>query len=550
MKANNRVNKGSTDKDRIVVIGLDACDADLVERLSKEGRMPFLTSLMKSGVWVRLTSTKVFFNDSPWPSFNAGVSPAKHGYYNYLQIKRGTTEIERINAHHCRYLPFWSLLCDSGKQVAVFDVPKTFPIEGIDGIQISAWSEHSLTLKQPTSGPPEFIRDIIKRYGKYTHPREIITPRSTRQERRIYKRLQSNLETKLQATEFLMQQEDWDLFFTVFSEGHTAGHQFYHHLNEKHWAYKPETPDDLRNALPDIYTQLDTALARLFNNIPNQATFFIVSVHGMAINYSANHMMPEVMEKLGFQVPATEKKQSNTIGSLLKWTTFARNLIPLSLRDFINTHIVSETVHDKAVSSAFSSGIDWKKTKAFFLPSDHFQGYISLNLKGREPFGIVEHGAEFDELCDEIRYELKHLTNPETGKAAVHDVVRTSDIYQGPNLYELPDLVVLWAEDAPINQLQHPRFGVISAKGYKLRKAQHVTDGFMIAGGKYINKNAYLSGASTLDIAPTILYLMDQAIPDEMDGRVLLELIEADFKRNNEPIYGKRPAMIPKAMRA
>ncbi len=128
--------------------------------------------------------------------------------------------------------------------------------------------------------------------------------------------------------------------------------------------------------------------------------------------------------------------------------------------------------------------------------------------------------------------------------------MRTSDIYQGPNLNDLPDLVVLWAEDAPINQLQHPRFGVISAEGFKLRKTQHVTDGFMIAGGKHINKNAYLSGASTLDIAPTILYLMNQVIPDEMDGSVLLELIDEDFKRIYEPIYGKRPAIIPKAMRA
>jgi predicted AlkP superfamily phosphohydrolase/phosphomutase len=308
MKENKRLDSGSAGKDRIVILGLDACDADLVELLSKEGRMPFLTSLMKSGVWARFTPTKVFFNDSPLPTFNTGVSPAKHAYYNYLLIKRGTTEIERIGAYHCRYLPFWSLLCDSGKQVAVFDVPKTFPIEGIDGIQISAWSEHSLTLKQPTSDPPKFIRDMVARYGKYSHPREVITPRSIGQERRIYKRLLSNLETKLQATEFLMRQEDWDLFFTVFSEGHTAGHQFYHHFNEKHWAYGPETPDDLRDALPNIYSQLDTALARLFSNIPDQTTFFIVSVHGMAINYSANHMMPEVMEKLGFQVPPIEKK--------------------------------------------------------------------------------------------------------------------------------------------------------------------------------------------------------------------------------------------------
>lgn len=131
----------------------------------------------------------------------------------------------------------------------------------------------------------------------------------------------------------------------------------------------------------------------------------------------------------------------------------------------------------------------------------------------------------------------------------IREVVRTSDVYKGPNLYDLPDLVVQWAEDAPINLVSHPRFGEISQKGLPLRKTQHSSEGFMIAGGKHINKDAALSGASTLDIAPTILYLMGQVIPEEIDGRVLLELLDEEFKRNNEPVYGSRPAMIPKAMK-
>jgi predicted AlkP superfamily phosphohydrolase/phosphomutase len=289
----------------------------------------------------------------------------------------------------------------------------------------------------------------------------------------------------------------------------------------------------------------------LFSYVSEQTTFFVVSVHGLATNYSANHLMPQVLEKLGYLVPAIQGKQANrtsTLGALLQRTNIIRNLIPQPVRDFINAHIVSEAMHDNAHSSEFSSSVDWEKTRAFFLESDHFQALVSLNLKGREPFGIVALGSEFDELCDEISGEIKKLINPETGKPAVHDVVRICDVYQGPNLYELPDLVVQWAEDAPINQLYHPRFGVISKAGFKLRRTQHASEGFMIAGGKHINKNAVLSGISTMDIAPTILYLMGQMVPEEMDGRVLLELIDEDFKRNNEPVYGSRPTIIPKAV--
>ncbi len=548
MKANNLSKGRPTDKDRIVVIGLDSCDPDLFQMWSNEGRLPFLASLMGSGVFTRLISTRSMFGDAPWPSFNAGVSPAKHAFYNHLQLKRGSTEIERVNAHHCRYLPFWSLLQDSGKKVAALDVPKTFPIEGVDGIQISGWGEHYPLLKQPTSQNSDFVKDIIARFGEYPHPREIITP-SRRQERGIYKTISSNLEKKLRATEYLMDLQDWDLFMSVFSEVHYAGHQFYHHFHKQHWAHEPNAPDDLRNAMLRLYAQLDTAMGRLFNHISDRTTYFIVSVHGFAANYSANHLMPEVLEKLGYFVPAARGEQTNNTGALIRRTAFVRDLIPQSVRDFINMHIVSEATHDRAHSSAFSSSADWGKTRAFFLESDHFQGLVSLNLRGREPFGIIETGPEFDKLCDEISYELKRLMNPETGKPAVHDVVRTSEVYEGPNLLELPDLVVQWAGDAPINKLSHPRFDVISKEGFQLRRTQHASEGFMIAGGKNINKDAALSGISTVDIAPTILYLMDQTVPEEMDGRVLLELIDEDFKRNNEPVYGSRPAIIPKEMR-
>src|SRR5688572_26109057 len=85
---------------RVVVIGLDSYDPDLLERWSRDGRLPFLTSLMESGSWTRLLSTSAILSNEPWPSFNTGVNPGQHGLYNYLAIKRGTDQIVRINGRH------------------------------------------------------------------------------------------------------------------------------------------------------------------------------------------------------------------------------------------------------------------------------------------------------------------------------------------------------------------------------------------------------------------------------------------------------------------
>jgi predicted AlkP superfamily phosphohydrolase/phosphomutase len=530
MEENGQSQNPGVTKHRVVVIGLDACDVDLVQRWAGEGRLPFLASLMERGVWARMESTEGLFNDSPWPSLHTGVSPAKHAFYNYLQLKAGTTQIERVDAHHCHYLPFWSLLRGSGKKVAVCDVPKTFPIEGINGVQISAWSEHYPLFKQPTSLPLDAVKDVMSRFGRYAHPPEISKASIVPQERSICKTLRANLEKSQRAFEYLMKQDDWDFFMSVFSEAHYAGHQFYHHYDEKHWAHEPDAPADLRTALPDLYARTDAALSRLFEHISEDTTFFILSVHGIYATYSANHLMAEVLEKLCFTIPAAreqqKKQQRAAIGIMLRGTESVRKLIPQAMRDYINTHMVPESAHDKAFSDEFSNGVDWGKTRAVFLPSDHFQGFIRVNVKGREPSGIVEPGNELDATCHEIRDELKRLVNPETGKPAVLDVVRTSDRYQGEHLADLPDLIIQWAEDAPIRQLQHPRFGVVSTpRGFEPRRAQHAPDGFLIAGGKGIKRDAVLNGITTLDFAPTILHLLGQPIPEYMDGRILFELL-------------------------
>ena len=548
MQGMNQPDRKAKGKNRIIIIGLDSADPDLVQMCSKDGRLPFITSLIESGVWVRLISTRGLFSDSPWPSFNTGVSPAKHAFYNFLQLKRGTTDIRRADARYCRYFPFWWLLRGAGKKAAVFDVPKTYPIEGIDGLQVAAWGEHYPLLKR-SSLPTALCAELTARFGKYFHPKEIVNPKRISQETKIYSALMSDIEKKAEATQFLMAQENWDLFISVFAESHYGGHQLFHHSRPDHWAYDPKRSVKLGEALPKIYAQLDSTLAEIIGGAVQDATVFIVSVHGIATNYSANHLMPAVLEKLGFQVrPAAPK---GAAGWFAKRTLLqaVESLIPRPVKELIREKFLPQSVIDRIFARHFSERIDWDRSKAFFLPSDHFQGFVSVNLKGREPWGAVEPGSEYREVCNRVCFELKRLINPETGKAAVRDTVQISEIYQGENLYLLPDVVIQWAEDAPISGLYHPKFGAVSNESFALRRSQHSANGFMIAAGKHIKKSAALNGASTMDLAPTFLYLLGETVPKDMDGKVLLDLIDEEFKKENPVRYGDRPLLVPEEMR-
>ncbi|MFN2383426.1 MAG: alkaline phosphatase family protein [Gemmatimonadota bacterium] len=514
---------------RVAILGLDAFDIDLVERWMTDGRLPNLAALRERGAWSRMASTLGMFTDSPWPSFHAGVSPATHAFYMHLQLASGTRTIERVDAHHCKTLPFWAALRGTALRVVALDVPKTFPIEGVEGVQICGWGEHYPLLPKTTALPAAWEARIVERFGAWPHPEEIPTPKSRRVERKIGRTLRDNLEKKVRATEALLTEEPWDLFLSVFAEGHYAGHQFYHLHEPSHWGHEPDAPADLREALPRAYVDTDAAIGRLLQSLPPDVTLLVTSVHGLATNYSANHLMDAVLERMGLQVAAAPAQAANgqpegALGRALRLSAPLRRLLPASLRAAINRRLVPQAAHDRAHAAAFTAGKDWEKTRVFFLPSDDFDATLRVNLRGREPDGIVEPG-EVAALHHHLRAELRQLVNPATGRSAVHDVARTSDVYQGPRLLDLPDFVVQWASDAPIIALEHPRLGRFEGPPWDIRKTQHAHDGFLLAAGPGIVPGARLDGLTTLDIGPTVLHLLGQPVPPEMEGRVVVELL-------------------------
>ena len=53
--------------------------------------------------------------------------------------------------------------------------------------------------------------------------------------------------------------------------------------------------------------------------------------------------------------------------------------------------------------------------------------------------------------------------------------------------------------------------------------------GVLIASGGPVKRGFDLREASIYDVAPTILYLLGREVPDDMDGRVLTEMVEGEF---------------------
>jgi len=71
------------------------------------------------------------------------------------------------------------------------------------------------------------------------------------------------------------------------------------------------------------------------------------------------------------------------------------------------------------------SDIDWYKTKAY---SSYVNG-ININLKGREPCGIISPGSQYEEIREIIISELMKVKSPVTGKLIIKKVYKKEDVY-------------------------------------------------------------------------------------------------------------------------
>jgi predicted AlkP superfamily phosphohydrolase/phosphomutase len=124
-----------------------------------------------------------------------------------------------------------------------------------------------------------------------------------------------------------------------------------------------------------------------------------------------------------------------------------------------------------------------------------------------------------------------------TGAPLVRRIFRRDEIYEGPQVGQAPDLFLSWWEEEGFetrtSRLEDRGKAVVAeASATTADRAEwsgsHRLDGILAIRGAGIRRVARLPRARIIDLAPTILYMLGEAVPDDMDGRVLTEIFEPD----------------------
>ncbi len=488
---------------RVLFIGVDALDKDLVLSWADDGTMPTFRRLIASGAWGITESPPGLFVGAIWPSFWTSVGPDRHARYCYEQLRPGSYEKVRVHPTDTQAPAFWNALSDSGKHVAVVDVPKTHVVPGLNGIHVVDWGTHDPDFKGPITWPEPLAGDLVSRYG-----RDAVGNCNDHGKSGEYEKLRAQLLARIDAKRRmitdLLAAGDWDTVIAAFSESHCVGHQCWHLHDPTHQRHDAELARRIGDPMRDVYAALDAAIGQLVEAAGPGADVFVLGSHGMRSHYDATFLLDQMLRRI--EKPRAATASPKTASAAKR----AWGRMPKGLR------AVLAPLKRPAKARL---GVDDLALRRFFaIPNNDAYGAVRVNLVGREPNGRVKPGDEFESTCALLEADLRAFVNVDTGEPVVRRVLRTRDIYHGPRTDQLPDLMIEWNHRTPISRVHSEKTGEITGQYAKCRTGDHSPQGIFAVTGPAVVPGPVMQPVSVMDFGPTIAERVGVALPD-VDGR-------------------------------
>ena len=506
-----------------MIIGLDGVPLSIIRRWAEGGYLPTLRRLMEGGAVGHLRSTIPPTSGPSWSSFVTGMNPGKTGIYDFLYRREGTYHFPPVNASQRGGTTMWRYLSDAGYRVGVLNLPMSYPVEEIEGFMVSGW----MTPYAATDYiyPPELATELEGVVGNYR-----IYPTETFTEGRRESFLKASydlLEMRTKTAVHLASTRAWDVFLTVFFDTDRLLHQLWHYLEPDHpWR---EDGEDREPVVRDYFQKVDESIARLLACTDEETQVVILSDHGMG---RANNFI--VLNNWLLEMGLLKLKRDPW--TRLKELTFRRGFTLRNVHQIADrlglaqqAEYVAGYFVDHLLKLAFLSflDVDWSHSRAYSF--GRHLGSIYINVKGREPQGIVERGAEYEAVRDEIEALAHEFRDPRSGRQLIGEVLRREEIYSGPYMDQAPDLILRPKEPSDIffglADFGH-RATVSTVYRYS---GMHRDYGMLVMSGPGIRPGAEIEGAVIQDIAPTVLHVMGLPVPSDMDGQVLEDAFAEGF---------------------
>ena len=412
------------------------------------------------------------------PALLYAILPQSKGVYEELVISRSPSPTDSLTKLHVGEWSNWVKLEFTADEGVIEGLVRFKLLElSEDAKSFRLYATHVMPLRGWTY-PESIGPELVERFGGFVErPGWDGRTRGWIDDETFIELVDYQNEWMARASKYLMKKYGWDLFFLQ-----THGPDYAHHLyiNEA----DPLTNSDeesrryFARMLERVYESVDRLIGELMEVADEKTLFVVVSDHG-ATPHVASVDVWKILEEAGLL--SLKRDEAG------RWT------------------------------------IDWSRTKA--VPQRNC--YIYVNLKGRDPHGIVEP-EEYDKVRDQVIDVLLDYRDSKTGKRPFYMVLKKEDA-RILGLYgdRIGDIVYVL----------RPGFG--HAHGQQLPTAKFGDFGsmasFIVISGPGIRKGAKIKPTRWLiDVAPTVAYLLGIPVPKDSDGSIMYEILEDPDAMLNE----------------
>ena len=460
---------------KVLVIGLDCCEPSLVFDKWRD-ELPTFRKLMDKGAYGLLTSCIPCITVPAWSSMLSSKDPGTLGIYGFrnradysydkMTIATGSAVAEKR---------VWEYLGEAGKQCVLVGIPQTYPIKPINGYLISSFLTPSVQ-KQYTH-PHELRYDVDHVLQGQEYDVDVRNYRTDDKEN-LLKQIYEMTEKRFKVLNYLIREKSWDFFMFVEIGVDRIHHGFWKFHDPEHTKHEPG--NKFENAIKEYYQYIDREIDGLLQAVDDNTVVLVVSDHG-AKRIDGGFCINEWLHQEGY--------------------LFFKEEIPKTgLKRF----------EDMAV--------DWEKTTAW--GEGGYYGRLFLNVQGREPQGIIPQ-KDYEKVRTEILDKLEKTVDHE-GRPLNTICYKPEDIYRQVN--RVPSDLIIYFGNLywrSVGSLGHNSIYTFE-NDTGPDDANHAQDGMIIYYDPKRQLNGkQLSGLQLMDIAPTVLQLLEQSVPDDMQGKAI-----------------------------
>jgi len=451
-------------KQKVFVLGIDGLTFDLLVPWAKEGKLPNFAKLLEEGSSTQLISAVPPSSPPAWTSAVTGVNPGKHGIFGFVKGLKFSAGKHHDLIHDLYYYTSRDRRAD--------------PLWVI----LSERGRRSVVMNVPCSSPPDRMKGVMISGFPHTSQTNFTYPPEYRfkipdyrndiygqivqinGEEAFLEDMNDIMDRRATVVFKLLEEESWELFFVVFTIADRVQHYFWKFMDPKHPNWDPVKAQLYSNIVLETYQRLDQVVGKLRPKLDSQTTLVLMSDHGFGPVYQ-----------------------------LVNGQNFIDQAVP---RDVFRV-----------------------------MAADHFGASFHLTSKKDPPYDSKTREA-YAQTKELLKSKLEQLRDPATGQKVISKVFEGDELYWGPYANVAPDLLGLETEGYLFwnwNPTEDGRLFPLHDDPIFSRffSAYHKMNGVLIITGANVQRGVNNFDAQIADIAPSVLYLLGEPIPQEMDGRIL-----------------------------